>query len=100
MPKLRRLSGSEVIAILQQSGFVVTRIKGSHYRLRMARGERACSTTVPVHDSKPLPAGTLRTYTGKSPSVFPKKNYAHTFPPIERLAVLRCFSGCPPLLLQ
>jgi len=35
MPKLRRLSGPEVIAILEKFGFIVTRVKGSHHRLKL-----------------------------------------------------------------
>jgi predicted RNA binding protein YcfA (HicA-like mRNA interferase family) len=61
MPKLRRLSGPEVIMILEQFGFVVTRIRGSHHRLKMVRADKACYSTVPVHGNKPLPPGTLRT---------------------------------------
>lgn len=60
MPRLRRLSGPEVIAILEDLGFTVTRVKGSHHRLRRLVGDRTCFTTVPVHGSQPLPSGTLR----------------------------------------
>lgn len=60
MPKLRRLSGAEVIAILEQFGFVVTRVKGSHHRLKWTGEDRSCYTTVPVYGNQPLPTGTLR----------------------------------------
>jgi predicted RNA binding protein YcfA (HicA-like mRNA interferase family) len=53
------LSGSEVLAILEQTGFVVTRTKGSHFRLKLVLPDRTCYTSVPVHGSKALPAGTL-----------------------------------------
>lgn len=59
MPKLRRLSGPQVIAILEQLGFDVTRVKGSHYRLRWAQGDQSCYTTVPVHGGRSLSTGTL-----------------------------------------
>jgi predicted RNA binding protein YcfA (HicA-like mRNA interferase family) len=59
MPRLRRLSGPEVIAILEQFGFVVTRVKGSHHRLMLALADRTCYTTVPVHGNRPLPTSTL-----------------------------------------
>ena len=60
MPKLRRLSGPEVIAILEEFGFIVTRVKGSHHRLKLVLDDKTCFTTVPVHGKKPLPTGTLR----------------------------------------
>ena len=60
MPRLRRLSGHETIAILEQQGFEVTRVRGSHYRLRYEHGGRTCTTTVPVHGGRPLATGTLR----------------------------------------
>jgi predicted RNA binding protein YcfA (HicA-like mRNA interferase family) len=60
MPKLRRLSGKQVIAILEQFGYEVIRTKGSHHRLRLIIGDLTCYTTVPVHSNRPLAAGTLR----------------------------------------
>ncbi len=59
MPKLRRLSGKEVIAILERLGYSVTRVKGSHYRLEMVR-EVSCRVTVPVHGNQPLAIPTLK----------------------------------------
>lgn len=60
MPKLRRLSGPEIIAILEELGFTVTRAKGSHHRLKLDLDDRTCYTTVPVHGNRPLATGTLR----------------------------------------
>lgn len=60
MPKLRRLSGPEVIATLESFGFIETRVKGSHHRLKLTLDDQTCYTTVPMHGSKPLPTGTLR----------------------------------------
>jgi len=34
MPKLRRLSGKEIVKILESMGFVVVRVRGSHHILR------------------------------------------------------------------
>jgi predicted RNA binding protein YcfA (HicA-like mRNA interferase family) len=34
MPRLRRLSGADIIKILQSVGFEVISIKGSHHKLR------------------------------------------------------------------
>ena len=59
MPKLRRLTGSQVIDILQRLGFEIVRSKGSHYRLRLIFDDTTCYTSVPVHGNKPLATGTL-----------------------------------------
>lgn len=56
MPKLRRLSGRDVLAILQRLGFSVARSRGSHHTLKLG----ACTVTIPVHGSDPLATGTLR----------------------------------------
>lgn len=60
MPKLRRLSGLQVIGILEQFGFVVTRVKGSHYRLKLVLDDQTCCTTVPVARDLFACTGTLR----------------------------------------
>lgn len=60
MPKLRRLTGQEVVAILEQLGYEVIRVKGSHHRMKLVLDEKTCYTTVPVHGRKPLPTGTLQ----------------------------------------
>ncbi|MBM4059690.1 MAG: type II toxin-antitoxin system HicA family toxin [Planctomycetes bacterium] len=57
MPRLRRLSGREVCAILQRHGFVVVRQRGSH--LVMQRESGNSTITVPVPDHKELKTGTL-----------------------------------------
>jgi len=60
MPKLRRLSGKEVIKILESFGFEVIRIKGIHHKLRRIVDEQKQTLTVSVHSNKPMPVGTLR----------------------------------------
>ncbi|MBI2858276.1 MAG: type II toxin-antitoxin system HicA family toxin, partial [Chloroflexi bacterium] len=51
MPKLRRLSGSEVLAILAKHGFKVHSQRGSHAKLRrIAKSGNAQTLTIPVHD--------------------------------------------------
>ena len=59
MPKLKHLSGKEVIAIFEQFGFIVISQKGSHVKLRriVSSGKKE-TLTVPVH--KELDTGTLR----------------------------------------
>jgi predicted RNA binding protein YcfA (HicA-like mRNA interferase family) len=56
MTRLPRLTGGEIIAALGKTGFVVTRTKGSHHRLRHA--DRRI-TTVPVHGSEIVGPGLL-----------------------------------------
>ena len=59
MPKLKRLSGREIVAILQKFGFTVDSQKGSHVKLVRALpgGERQV-LTVPNHPE--LDTGTCR----------------------------------------
>jgi len=54
MPRLPRLRGREVIAILRRAGFHVIRIKGSHHFLAHSDGRR---TVVPVHAGESIGPG-------------------------------------------
>jgi predicted RNA binding protein YcfA (HicA-like mRNA interferase family) len=57
-PKLKRLSGKEVLSILSKFGFSAYSQKGSHVKLRrLSSGERQI-LTIPMHDE--LDIGTLR----------------------------------------
>ncbi len=58
-PKLKRISGKDVVSILLQFGFVVHSQRGSHAKLRRvnAKGEKQ-TLTIPIHDE--LDTGTLR----------------------------------------
>ena len=59
MPKLRRLSGSEVVRILGRFGFSVHSQRGSHVKLRrIVQSGAAESLTVPNH--RQLDNGTCR----------------------------------------
>jgi predicted RNA binding protein YcfA (HicA-like mRNA interferase family) len=59
MPKLRCLSGREVIHIFEQLGFVVHGQRGSHVKLRrIGPGGDRQTLTVPCH--RELDTGTLR----------------------------------------
>ena len=51
MPKLRKLKGKEVIKILEDHGFEVVRVKGSHHFVRHPDGR---CTVVPVHAGETL----------------------------------------------
>ena len=60
MPKLRRLSGKEVVKILESLDFVVVRIRGSHHIMRRVIDGHTQTINVPVHGNKPLAAGMLK----------------------------------------
>lgn len=57
MPKLPKLSGAELIRILEQHGYEQARTKGSHVRLYPSEGSGLKKITVPLH--KELKTGTL-----------------------------------------
>jgi predicted RNA binding protein YcfA (HicA-like mRNA interferase family) len=56
MTKLPRLNGREVIKALNNGGFRVIRIRGSHHLLRHVDGR---TTTVPVHRGEIIGPGLL-----------------------------------------
>ena len=56
MAKFPRPTGGEMVRFLEQQGFTVIRIRGSHHFL--ARDEQR--TSVPVHGNRTLKIGTLR----------------------------------------
>lgn len=58
MPRLRRLSGAEVIKILQQFGFEVFSQRGSHVKLRRITPTGKETLTIPNHSQ--LDVGTCR----------------------------------------
>ncbi|MDF1570455.1 MAG: type II toxin-antitoxin system HicA family toxin [Bacteroidales bacterium] len=57
MPQLPVISGKAFLKFLQNIGFIVVRINGSHYRLKHPDGR---VTTIPVHKNQDLPKGLLR----------------------------------------
>ncbi len=59
MPRLRKLSGKELITILQGFGFEIVKVEGSHHKLRRTVDEKRQTLHVPVHGSKPLSTGIL-----------------------------------------
>jgi len=59
MPRLKVLSGAEVVKILQGFGFEMASQRGSHVKLRrVLPGETRQILTIPLHDE--LDRGTLR----------------------------------------
>ena len=57
MPKLKRLSGKDVIIFCEQYGFKVSRQKGSHINLMRIVSESKQVVTIPNH--KEIDRGTL-----------------------------------------
>ncbi len=51
------ISGKDFIKMLEKIGFSVTRINGSHHRMKHSDGR---VTTIPVHKNDPIPKGLLR----------------------------------------
>ena len=59
MPKLRRLSGAEIVAILGHFGFTLHSQRGSHIKLRRTLVNGTTETlTIPAHQE--LDTGTCR----------------------------------------
>jgi predicted RNA binding protein YcfA (HicA-like mRNA interferase family) len=70
MAKLRRLSGKEVLRILESLGFEVRRITGSHHHMQLRLPDKTCRASVPVHGNQALATGTLKSiYRQVSPCI-------------------------------
>ena len=59
MPKLKRLSGKELIKILERFGFEVISQKGSHVRLQRVLDGKEQRITIPLHGAIEIKLGTL-----------------------------------------
>lgn len=72
MPKLRHLSGAEVIRILESFGFAVHARSGSHVKLRRLSllGQKQ-TLTIPEH--KELDTGTLRAILRQASQYVPEE---------------------------
>jgi predicted RNA binding protein YcfA (HicA-like mRNA interferase family) len=57
MPKLPRLSGAEIVKILQKMGFSQARQRGSHVVMKKITPQGAVGCVVPLH--KEVATGTL-----------------------------------------
>lgn len=61
MAKLPQATGAELIRVLQQKGFRITRQRGSHVQLRREEPDGTITTfPVPIHAGQTLKKGTLR----------------------------------------
>jgi predicted RNA binding protein YcfA (HicA-like mRNA interferase family) len=77
-PKLKALSGREVIRILQEFGFQIERQRGSHVKLsRISPAGEKQILTVPLH--KELDKGTLRAIFRQACRYIPEDQLASHF---------------------
>lgn len=70
MPKLKRLSGKDVIVFCEQRGFKISRQKGSHINLARIISESKQVVTIPNH--KEMDRGTLHNIFKKLLSFIPE----------------------------
>ena len=77
-PKLKRLSGAEVVAILRSFGFEVHSQRGSHVKVRrtVPGGEKQ-TLTIPQHSE--LDAGTLRAIIRQARRYIPETDLQRHF---------------------
>jgi len=77
MPRLRPLSGDEVIAILLDFGFTIHSQKGSHVKLKRTAGGTAQTLTIPKH--KEVDRGTLRAIFRQAARFIPEDQLRNRF---------------------
>jgi predicted RNA binding protein YcfA (HicA-like mRNA interferase family) len=71
MPRLRRLSGADVVSILRRFDFVLHSQRGSHAKLRRTLPEGTSQTlTVPMHSE--LDTGTCRAILRQAAKFIPE----------------------------
>jgi predicted RNA binding protein YcfA (HicA-like mRNA interferase family) len=78
MPKLKILSGSEVIKILNNFGFTVASQRGSHVKLQRIASDKARQTlTIPLHDE--LDRGTAKAIYRQTLRYIPESDLRNYF---------------------
>ena len=77
MPKLKRLSGAEIIAILKQFDFEVYSQRGSHVKLRRISISGKETLTVPNH--RQLDTGTCRAIYRQACRYIPESDLSRYF---------------------
>ena len=78
MPRLRTLSGGEVLRILNEFGFARVSQRGSHVKVRRLRSDGVReSLTVPLHDE--LDRGTLHTLYRQAARFVPESDLRPRF---------------------
>ncbi|MEI6067862.1 MAG: type II toxin-antitoxin system HicA family toxin [Methylococcaceae bacterium] len=78
MPKLKRLTAKQVLAILTQFGFVIASRRGSHIKLtRVVQGQKQI-LTIPIHTE--LDTGTSKAIMRQaSRYISPEELYPHFY---------------------
>jgi predicted RNA binding protein YcfA (HicA-like mRNA interferase family) len=79
MPKLKILSGSEVIKVFSKFGFEILSQKGSHIKIRRFLNNQKETLIIPDH--KQLDTGTLRAIIKQASKYIPQdelKNYFYS----------------------
>ena len=69
-PKLKYLSGNEVISIFNSFSFIIHSQKGSHVKLRRVIKNRKQTLTIPLHDE--IDSGTLRAIVRQASHYIPE----------------------------
>jgi len=77
-PKLKRLSGKEVLSVFSQFGFLVHSQRGSHAKLRrVSPSGETQSLTIPMHNE--LDIGTLRAIIRQASRFIPEEQLKKEF---------------------
>ena len=77
MPKLKTLSGKDIIKILGDFGFLIVGQKGSHIKLKRAIDNISQTLTVPNHYK--LDKGTLKAIYNQALKYIPEKDLRKYF---------------------
>jgi predicted RNA binding protein YcfA (HicA-like mRNA interferase family) len=77
MPKLKRLSGADVVKFLGLFGFYIKSQKGSHIKLRRESDNTNQTLTVPNH--RELDTGTCRAIFRQACEYIPEEDLAEYF---------------------
>jgi predicted RNA binding protein YcfA (HicA-like mRNA interferase family) len=107
MPKLRRLSGAEVVAIFRRFGFGIASQRGSHIKLKRATSQGSETLTVPAH--RELDTGTLRAILRQASRFVPENDLRPYFyesgdqihePEVGELLAGKGVAGMTPVSLE
>jgi predicted RNA binding protein YcfA (HicA-like mRNA interferase family) len=74
MSRLLRLTGKQVIAILEGFGLEVIRVRGSHHHMQRIVGDAHQNINVPVHGNKSLPIGTVNGIYRQAKAYIPEQD--------------------------
>lgn len=77
MPKLRALSGDEIVSILTEFGFMVHSQKGSHVKLKRKTSGGSEMLVIPLRN--PVPTGTLKAIFNQASRFVPQDDLRKHF---------------------